>query len=440
MKGKKKWLWLMAAAGLAAIAGAAVLYWDTLLIYMAPKVVLGDALTAAFSQLQQRFEGDPLGIVLKTLDPEGKQTAALVLETEDPVLGRIRYDMHAQLQPHVFSAEGVVSAEGRDLDLSIYMDPDFMAVSSDDLVRGSYYGITYDTFLQDIRSIPLLNWMIGEAVLSKWDASVQSIQQKMQKDYPIPQIPSITQSDLQKLLLALIATPADVERTAVLVHDQALECYRITYALSGPQVLEVLQQFIALDGAQTASVTAAFYLHEQAVVLADAEIEAGETLYHLQVELGQDVQNDPLAVKYSEKKGSDLCQLDFSVVTSHREDLYRESWEIQRTGEAVTVFSYEWKENTGDMVLTVNGSESIDLNLTESPTGLYLETNELNRLLAIAAGQPHDPQARQYRGSIRVSRGAEIAVPEYKNLNQWSMDDFLILMEGLGGLIGLKFS
>ena len=38
---------------------------------------------------------------------------------------------------------------------------------------------------------------------------------------------------------------------------------------------------------------------------------------------------------------------------------------------------------------------------------------------------------------MTIRKGSEISIPEYKNLDQWSLDDLKVLLGGIGSLIGI---
>ena len=40
--------------------------------------------------------------------------------------------------------------------------------------------------------------------------------------------------------------------------------------------------------------------------------------------------------------------------------------------------------------------------------------------------------------TLSLQPGQEISVPQYKNLDQWSLEDLWIMIKGLGGLLGIK--
>ena len=84
---KIKRVLLVTVAFLLIILISAALFWQSIMVYIAPKAVLTAALTDTVSQLKQRFSGGPMPILMQGLDPEGKNTVALQLEKKNALLG-----------------------------------------------------------------------------------------------------------------------------------------------------------------------------------------------------------------------------------------------------------------------------------------------------------------------------------------------------------------
>ena len=137
--------------------------------HITPKATLSSALNTAFSQLEMRVEGNPLLLVSRMLPWEGKCRAELEMTLSDDFGGEICCDavMRVDLNTHRVLAEGRISSGARDVDMCLYMDSEYAALSSGDFAEGTCYGITYDTFSEDIRSFPLLEYLISEQMLQR---------------------------------------------------------------------------------------------------------------------------------------------------------------------------------------------------------------------------------------------------------------------------------
>lgn len=438
MKMSKRF-WLIPIALLIVICCLVFTFWDTLEIYLRPKTVLTRALTEAYSHLQARIEQNPLPIALRYLDPEGKQTAELHLQTVDPILGDIRYDMQLQTKPQAILAKGTVGYSSEKLALSAYLDHNFIAVSSDDLLQGKYYGITYSTFLQDIRKIPLLSWMIGENLLQKWNNSVLEIQKKVGNEPripEIPEIPEISETDLQLLKLALAALPVKTERSVLTSEGEEIPCYRISGSVSGTYVTEALQQWIPLNAEEISTVSAAFYIHNNMVRLTEITVTAGDKRIELQAETGENPSEDPVYLKLIQVINDQTEEFSLKASRILDPDIFSERWIVTDKEEKYDI-AYRWNPETGDLKLIFDGNREYSLNMTESENGLCIQSEHLSALYREVTRGPESQKV--YTGTAVIRRGSDFEAPEFRNLDQWSMEDFLILLEGLGTMIGIRF-
>ena len=226
---KKKWWWILIPV-LLLIVTACVLFRDTIVMYIAPKTVLTAALTDTVSKLDQRSQGSPLRIFLKGYDENGQNTASMELLTSNDLLGEIAYDMTVQADwsVHKLTADGTVTTGSTKLGLSAYLDKDFAAVTSTDLLQGGFYGITYNTFGSDIRRFRLLSLLTPDATLREWENSVFKIQAFMSKDRTLPQLPELTRRDVTGILIGVLALKSHVAIADVQVNGETLRCNQVT--------------------------------------------------------------------------------------------------------------------------------------------------------------------------------------------------------------------
>ena len=201
---KKKWLLLIIPAVLIL---AAALVW---FLYLSPRMALSNAADDALSKLEQRLKESPVPILAKGYDESGRNSTSLELAVSDGV----QYDMQVQtdLTANQILADGTIRIDGKTLNLSAYLDKEFAAITSEDLFKGGYYGITYDTFSSDVRSFPLLSRLIPSATLSKLDSSVEKLQVYMNRTRQIPQLPEVQEEDIHKLILGLLVLKSDVHK------------------------------------------------------------------------------------------------------------------------------------------------------------------------------------------------------------------------------------
>ena len=429
---------IMILAAILTFGIALAVCWDMAEIYLMPRTVVMNAAKTAYTHLQQRFDKNPLLLAASYLDEEGQQSADVKLYGSDLFLGDLQYDMQIQTQPGYIQGSGTVYTGKKNLDLSFYADKTFMAVSSQDLLQGSYYGITYDTFLEDIRSIPLLSWMIGESVLQKWNQDIRSIQKHMEQGYPIVKLQRVEEKALQGILMGLATVPADVEKIAIELQDQVLDCHRVSFEMDGEPVARLMQLLADGENIERASASMSFYIDDRSLAMMEACLDAGDIQYELRMELGRNSLYDPLDFFISGKNAGAAEQSVIRFSSVCREEKVEEQWYINR-GVVKKAFSYEWDPASGDMLLKMGDAKTFSLNLTEAEAGLTVRSDNLSGIY-YAITDKDDQSEKVYSGAVTVRKGSDLNIPQYKNLDQWSMEDFLVLLEGIGSLIGLRFS
>ena len=93
--------------------------------------------------------------------------------------------------------------------------------------------------------------------------------------------------------------------------------------------------------------------------------------------------------------------------------------------------SCDWQPMTGDMVLTLPGKSPISLNLSQAQDSFQIQTKDFAALIGINSQKGFD-------STMTVRKGSAITTPKYKNLDEWSLDDLLVLLGSIGGLLGFK--
>ena len=71
------------------------------------------------------------------------------------------------------------------------------------------------------------------------------------------------------------------------------------------------------------------------------------------------------------------------------------------------------------------------LNLSQAQDGFQIQTKDFAALIGINSQKGFD-------STMTVRKGSAITTPKYKNLDEWSLDDLLVLLGSIGGLLGFK--
>lgn len=416
---KKKWLLLLIPAVLLL---AAALVW---FLYLSPRMTLSNAADDALSMLEQRLGESPVPILAKGYDENGRNTTSLELTVSDGV----QYDMQVQtdLTTNQVLADGTIQIDGKALNLSAYLDKEFAAITSEDLLRGGYYGITYNTFSSDVRSFPLLSRLIPSATLSKMDSSVEKLQVFMNRTRQIPRLPDVQQEeDVHKLMLGLLVLKSDVHREMLTVDGQSLECLCFDYGATGEQAGTLLGYLMDTGGLSQGDIAASFYLHDKTLVAVRCDGRAGENRAALRLELGQDAAQGDVSIAVEKLENGEKSAFSYKIGAREADGAHTESIAFG----AQSIF-YVWQPQTGDMVLTLPEKSPISLNLSQAQDGFQIQTKDFAALIGINSRKGFD-------STMTVRKGTAITPPDYKNLDEWSLDDLLILLGSIGGLLGFK--
>ncbi len=423
--GRKKWI-LGALIILLAAAVAAFVFWDILTVIFAPKLALSAAVSDGLEKLENRFDDSPLWILAEGVDEEGRNTTQMSLSTTDSLLGTINYDMtiFSDWTRNQILAQGTVSPENSDLNLSVYLDREFAAITSAELLQGGWYGITYDTFSEDLQSIPLVSLLVPDNTVSQWEEDVSALQTFMNQSHKLPELPELSQEDVRALLLGILGLKSSVQRENCNINGQDLACWRISYHAEGKKVENLLSYIIEGD-TSGGELNGVFYLYENTLVKLLLGGRAGEQGITCSLVLGLDASKDPLQFEMVNNNGEDVTNLDAMIQAAG--DGNERMGSIQLNNSTV---SYTWNSDSGDLLLTLPTTGDIRMTLSPAENGFQIITNDLSKILGSDSNTIGECV-------MTVGKGADIAVPEYKNLDTWSMNDLLVLLGGIGSMIGL---
>lgn len=410
-------------------------------IYFQPKAVLTNAISRAFSQLDARFQKDPLLKLADAYDPDGKYT--IEVSTKPDSGEEKSYDANIQVDTQNRRISGACSilSTPQPMNISVYLDPDFMAISTGEAAPSEYYGITYNTFDSDIQKVPLLNMLVSESLITHWGSSIRSVHDAfVQMGNTSLQIPQITRKDLKGLLLGAAALPCRTQRADITVQKKPLTCKKLIYEIGEEGANGILAQLTGKRPSTNSALMLSMFLYQDTLVRAVLTGTDGSVPFQYCLDLGTDPAQNPLLLQGSY---GDLRSFSVMITTQSGENQYIESWDIQTTAqgkEADHSFAFDWTPQTETMRLrTKNLSAPLPIILRKEGTQLHLETENLTALLkAIGIDSEYFSMGDSMLAAINISHGSEINVPPYKNLDAWSMEDFLTLLGEIGPMIGIK--
>lgn len=439
---KRKWPIVLAAVLIAAGVGI-FSFRDALMIRLFPKIVLSKAIAGIFQQLDERYENSPIHVLTGALDLDGSQQISMKLDTTTQFMGVAHYDLqlNTQIAPNRILGTGTVSTGSGMMDLSLFLDENFAAVSSDGLTEGSYYGLTYDTFSHDIRGFLLISFLAGEEMLNSWDASVTGLADMMRRSYTLPELQS---EDIRTVLMGALAL-----KPTVTAGEKGR--YMVTFQAEGEEIAEAAEHYMAQVPEALASLIHAmeeddnsqanivFRLQGNQLTEIDAGITMEKASYQVSAELLGDGE---LVLELFFHDAENLKRAEIAVKTASDTDVYHEIIKLKYTVNGVQSqlsMDYSWALSSGDMVLNLTHDgqkQTIRLNLTGEGESFTVSCQEFEKFIGLLS-EKENP--RPTICTMTVSPGESIThVPAYRNLSDWSMEDFMLLIARLGGLIGLK--
>ena len=421
---------------LLALAGIFVGFREPIAVRVAPKAVLTRALQETALQLQQRWEQSPVSVVAGHLEEDGLYSARLDLRMDSDLLGSVNYnmDLSVDTRNNRLLAEGTVQTQRNDLDLTLYLDKVCMAVSSRDFLGGGYYGITYESFPEDIRSIPLMSMFIGEATISGWETSVAGVQSVMNRSYSLPQLPELSPEALREVVTAVLLLPGNVQREQISVNGSLVQGYRIDYSASGEEVRELLSGLIEPGEGTDGHISASFWLYDDRIVKIVIRGQVGDNSVSCSIELPDG--GNPVTLRLARQEEGQERGMCIVHEAETENGILRENWSVfdnfEGTGEPMQI-RYKWEAETGR--LTPDGDGAPVLTIQETENGLTLITDDLPGLLSCFSCEtvPGSPMLCE----LTLGPGESVKEPAYKNLDKWRLEDLLVLLRGIGGLFGL---
>ena len=445
---KRKW-WLVVASVFAAL-GISLCFFGVR-VRLAPRLVLYGALNDAFDQLESRFEDSPVHMLMDVYDPDGCYQADLQLETQMSLVGTVRYDMdmQVQLQPRRLLGTGTVVAGKKALDLSLYMDGDFAAVSSDGLVEGKYYGICYDTFPQDVQGGEVLSFLIGDETKAKWEAGVSSLDAFFSREVNLPKF---SQSDIRAALYAVLTLDPQVSKEKIQLSGEKIKVHTITFRATGQQIAnaakphqeELTPQLIdwieKIQKDPEFYVEAVFYLDRGTLVQLEASLMSSQGGYKIFAGLGKPDEKRALSLELDITEGEQLDRFALTVENAENKEFYQEEICFIRTenGQKKTFdvdYTYDFSSSEMDLKLTKNAEEfQMRMHLAGEGEQLTITTQDVAPLVNMFREKLIKTAMIC---TVSITQGREIAPPEYRNLDQWSLEDLWTLLKGLGSLIGI---
>jgi hypothetical protein len=288
--------------------------------------------------------------------------------------------------------------------------------------------------------------LLGEKKISEWEKSVEALKKNMSVDL---QIPEFTMEDIRSVLFGILALKPRVERVQVSLDGNAVTASAVRFSASGSEISaaaaeylaqmpEALGQYVKAMGEDPDSgMEAVFLLHKDQVIRVDVTVRSGGKENTVSLEPGSDI----LDISFSRRDGSALRRQLITVKTTQSPSVYEESVRFVTVENGIwnqNDLQYVWDISSRELTLGLNNGEksaTFRAHLERTEDQLTITSQDMRGILNLFLKKPLE---RPAICTMTVMPGAGVDRPEYRNLDQWSMDDMLALLDGIGGLLGLK--
>lgn len=483
-KKKFPW-WIVAIAATAVVALTLVFTWQALLMAIAPRAALSIAMSSTAKSTQQRYENAPSTVLSQGAEylKDGKLSInADVNYAGEQVKAQVDFAINDEKKQTAVGA--ALSLRDQNMKANIYLDPDFAAVSADFFNNGTYYGVAFETFKEDIRQ-SIFGESLTETDIDQADQIIQTI-----LDFYTLDVDEEELAKPYKELIGKYIKELDMEKSSqsVSVDGKDYNCSALTYHLSEEDIQNLLEDILetaqsddqlkdlifrdsisdlsgtdleaefedaideALDSISDVfkyvdfSADMIFYVRNNRVVALemDTDIEVDEEKVDLIVEVSFGLKaTSDIVANITIKADGETGRIKLISQVTDEDNVYKETltaeMKIPYEDNVEASFTTKWNRSSGKLTLSLEAGADgetvefdISCKLTKLEEGfeLTVDHEDVEDLLA-QFGDVELPEDLTFSVSIRCNKGAGITKPEYVNIRQWDTELLQQLQETL---------
>lgn len=468
-KRRLKW-WAVALPVLAAMVVLAACLWGRIQLQFMPETVLAKASANTTEALSQRLQGTVWTLGKKLENAEQRYAVDLnadffVDNAYMPLNAQINVDAQVDVPKGQMLLDFDVGVPDYNQELGgkLYLDPDCGAFSYSEFMDGAYYGITFDSVSEDLRSSKLFQDLSIEDMDEIEDA-VEIVRAYMQQ---IADSAARQDEMRQELLDAIRETLSAVEcrgsREALELDDETRRFDTVSFTLTEVELADCLDAYISImednifteimdmetmefwqelrDMAEEirndghTEINFHYYISNDLIraIAIDLNVESDEEEsiagtflvdygtnpavddWTVTVHLEDSDMEAPveISVVFSKETDGDTCVESAAI---HMED----GADIQGDG----AFAYRWDKTSGEMELTCQVNDvdlSYTLTVRELEDGFELDFGDILESIAAINGDLGLGESKMAL-TLTIRKGTQQEKPEYINLDQWTED------------------
>ena len=459
MKEKKLAWWKIAVPVVLVLALVVALFWSSILLHVAPTLVLMSSFENTTEALAGRAEGTPVELVLNAYENK-KVTTAFQMNYQ---LQDVEMELNLTAQTDSSDREGQIdlnffldnSYSSGTVNGQLYFNTEYMALNLDPFTDGEYYGIAYDTFEDDLGGNDYLCDNLGDEAVDILEQVVE-IWSNVLNDETEDMVLTGDYSEVFKEFLN--EHKPEIGTASVSLDSKDRSCDTLTYELTAEDLGELMEDLVNLledeenledlvtsfsydafedwiyelqDSAKDlqdadADITLYFCLYKNRIAYATLLVDADGSETEMTLNLG----TNPAASDILFTVEDDYTTLEVTLIKEVSGKVVTETLEMYEkysSNKVESVFGYEWDTKNGDLTIYGEVKDSYDqqdfeleLTLIEENGGFTLEIPDLidwaAELNDMARSEFNDTEMSM---GLYVSKGAEITAPDdYTNISK----------------------
>lgn len=423
---------MLILAGVTAIAGGIIwASWSLIGMWIAPKLVLYSALNHSFVCLEERWEKHPMNLFSQILGGDGEYSAEIDLYAPDLVCGfsGVSGNVDMDYDNKQIKLMGSTISDDDCCNVGFYLDREMAAFHSEKLDSDLFYAVAYDTFSEDIRNIPLVSLFSDMPIFVQWESALQAMKAAMNITAPHNYNLNIPIQSIREFLKVFLLLPCKIERSDSWLNT-GFSCCKITYSLDD-RTSVMLEKFgiglkDVLEGGKVS-----FILHRNHLVQVHAEAEINREIYMVTL---MTTENPAFGKAQLSISGNTTDAVAVTVSSNQGKQVLSEIWEVSFEGR--TVYASISYSGSCSYVTLCSEDKKTAFTIRSTDSGICFSTTDLMGLFSLL--KPEKIYDKSISCSAIVRKGERIAVPKFKYLREWTLDEFAGILTVLAPVFGWK--
>jgi len=241
----------------------------------------------------------------------------------------------------------------------------------------------------------------------------------------IPEIKLDDNTNIQKLLWIL---PAEIDIVSLWQSEGTIPAVRALYKLRGNQIPFGLEKVFGYPNIKETDITATFYLNGNCLRMSELIVcKKGERILQISVEQNRNVlQNTLRFIVRNEVAEEESGEIAIFLNTDGSEQ-----WKIEGGQNDVSI---HWIPTSGELRMDKRNN-TLAVYYQAYENGFSIKTENIQNLIRFL--EIWNTEGAEWNAGCKmdITKGADFQLPKLKNLNEWSLEDFVIILDWLDVLM-----